>query len=487
MYDFLQVYCCLLYYSSLISTLIITPVVYMFHLKYIRDKLYPKTILNLIRRKSSTNTHTSNTTSDVVTTEIPHSNTLIPWAIQSAFKSHHITHADGCYLYNGDKKIMDFTSGLMVVNLGHNNPRIKDGFKQHLDTGVAYTSSLFEHGQREKLSTRLVEITGNPGGKVFYTNGGGDSNETAVFITHEYHKFYKDEKRLRVLSFEKSFHGGSTIGATLLTGDDRKSAKESFYSLPFESIMPNPDLSDDGTESLVQIKKLFESDDIASIIIEGSSGSASCIPYPEGYLKKLEKMCREKGILLICDEVMSGWGRTGTLFAYEKHGIKPDIITTAKAFTSGYVPFGGVIMTKDIAAIYDSKMFIHGLTYFAHPLACTIANTCLDIYLDNDQAIIKEANRKGVLLTKLGNELVEESPIVSTYMNNGLLGRIELTTTNNDVLAKIISDLFDNGIFCFRRKNLFFTAPPLIITDKELTDSMQIIKKILCKDVYDMK
>lgn len=453
----------------------------MFNLEYIRNKLNPREILNRFRRKSST-------TEPTASIQQTPSNTLIPWAVQSTFKSHHITHANGCYLYNGDKKIMDFTSGLMVVNLGHNNKTIIDGFKQHLNTGVSYTSSLFEHGQREKLSTRLVEITGNPGGKVFYTNGGGDANETAVFIANSYQKFHNSNtKRLRVLSFEKSFHGGSTIGATLLTGDDRKSSKETFYSLPFESIMPNPNLNDAGAESIIQIKQLLNNDDVAAIIVEGSSGSASCIPYPEGYLKQVEEICREKGILLICDEVMSGWGRTGTLFAYEKHGIKPDIITTAKAFTSGYVPFGGVIMTKDIAEIYDEQMFIHGLTYFAHPLACTIANACIDIYLENDQKIIKDANRKGILLSELGNELVQSSPIVSTYMNNGLLGRIELNITDNAVQAQIISDLFDNGIFCFRRKNLIFTAPPLIITDDELIYSMKTIQGVLCKGIYSPK
>jgi taurine---2-oxoglutarate transaminase len=473
----------------------------MFLLKYIRNKLYPDATYTPAQTVSTTCIATSSsvypdatytpaqtvsTTCIATSSSVSHepSNTLIPWAVQNTFKSHHITHAGGCYLYNNDKKIMDFTSGLMVVNLGHNNQRIKDGFKQHLDTGVAYTSSLFEHGQREKLSTRLVTLTGNPGGKVFYTNGGGDSNETAVFIAHSYQKFHNNSQRIRILSFEKSFHGGSTIGATLLTGDDRKSSKEAFYSLPFESIMPNPDLSDAGAESIIQIQSLLKNDDVAAIIIEGSSGSASCIPYPDGYLQQLEILCKENNIILICDEVMSGWGRTGYLFAYEKHNIKPDIITTAKAFTSGYVPFGGVIMTRDIASIYDNEMFVHGLTYFAHPLACTIANVCIDIYLNNDMEIIKKVHMKGILLNKLGNKLEKDSSIVANYMNNGLLGRIELNITDPDVLTRIINDLFDNGIFCFRRKNLVFTAPPLVISNNELMDSMQIIHDVLCKDVY---
>lgn len=410
------------------------------------------------------------------------SSTLNPWTVQGTYTSHKITHADGCNMYNGNKKIMDFTSGLMVVNLGHNNPYIKEGFYQHLEMGIAYANSLFETDQREKLSERLVELTNNTGGKVFYTNGGADSNETAVFIAHEYQNQFNNTHKTKVLTFARSFHGGSTIGATLLSGDPRKAAKEPHYSLPFESIMQNPSTNDNGDGSLAQIKTLFEKNDVAAIIIEGSSGSAGCIPYPEGYLKKLERMCREKGILLICDEVMSGFGRTGTMFAYEKHGIQPDIITIAKGFTSGYVPFGGVILGKHVGEIYERKPLVHGLTYFAHPLACEIANRCIDLYTENDGELFNNVKARGKVMYTYGDKMEQNLSIVKEYRNNGLLGCVELDTNDDKLLGKISSDLMEKGVYCFRRLNMLFTAPPLIITNDELCDSMEIINDVLCEN-----
>jgi taurine---2-oxoglutarate transaminase len=408
--------------------------------------------------------------------------TLIPWAIQNEFKSHDLIKADGCYLYtkhqNTTKKIMDFTSGLMVVNLGHNNKYIMNGFMEHHRTGIAYTNSEFKTDQREYLSDRLINITNNAGGKVFYTNGGADANETAMFIVHEYQKLMSDKKKA-ILSFRESFHGGSTIAASLLTGDGRRNQKELHYSLNLQPIMNNPSLCDNGASSINQISDLFDNGDVAGIIIEGSSGSARCISYPDGYFKQLETLCIKNNILIICDEIMSGWGRTGSLFGYTKSGISPDIITTSKAFTSGYIPMGGVIVSKKVAEIFNNKLFAHGLTYFAHPLACNIANKCLDLYLEDDQKIIKQTKRKGNLLSVLGKKIEEDVDIVKEYRNNGLLGCFELNTNDSTLLSKISTNLFNNGVYCFKRENRLFTAPPLIVTDDEIHDTMEIISRTL--------
>lgn len=405
--------------------------------------------------------------------------TLNPWTVQSTYNSYDVTHADGCYLYKNNSRVMDFTSGLMVVNLGHNNQYIKEGFKQYLDTGIAYINSLFVTDQREKLSERLINITDNSGGKVFYANGGADSNETAVFLMHEYHKEFNNYHLKKILTFSKSFHGGSTIGATLLSGDPRRVAKESYYSLPFESLMQNPSMEDNGEASLAQIKELFSENNVGGIIIEGSSGSAGCIPYPPGYLQKLEKMCRERGILITCDEVMSGWGRTGSLFAYEKHGIQPDIITTAKGLTSGYIPFGAVILSKKIADIYHNKPLVHGLTYFAHPLSCTITNRCIDLYTEDNNSIVTMAIKKGNIMYDCGQSIAKDLKIVKEYRNNGLLGCFELDTVDEKILGAVSTELMLNGVYCFRRTNMLFTAPPLIITREEIETSMEIIRKVL--------
>jgi taurine--2-oxoglutarate transaminase len=245
--------------------------------------------------------------------------------------------------------------------------------------------------------------------------------------------------------------------------------------------MENPSMDDRGINSLLQIKQLFKTGDIAGIIIEGSSGTAGSIFYPDKYLKALEDICRQHGVLIICDEVMSGWGRTGEIFAYMKHKIEPDIITTAKGITNGYVPLGAVIVKNNIAEIYNNKPFLHGLTYFAHPLSCTIANRCLDIYLENNRELIKHANLKGIYLNILGNKLCDSTDVVYEYRNDGLLGCIELKIKNETILKQISDKLLENNIYCFRRNNYIYTAPPLTISIKLLEETMNKIQDILQK------
>ena len=407
------------------------------------------------------------------------SRTMIPWSKQSIYNQMPITHANGCYIYNHSKEIMDFTSGLMVVNLGHNNKYIQEGFHQHTKTGIGFVNSFFETEEREKLSERLIDIT-NKNGKVFYTNGGADANETAMYIASDYHKMIQSDG-YRILSFQKSFHGGSTIGASLISGDYRKKDKSSLYSLQFESIMPNPSLNDNGKQSLQKIERLFQLNDVAAILIEGSSGSAGCYQYPHNYLLKLEKICRDYNVLIICDEVMSGWCRTGDLFAYQYHKINPDIITTAKGITSGYVQLGAVVVSKQISSIYHNRPIMSGLTYFGHPLACTIANRCMDLYLENDQMMIKKVKYKGNYLRKLGKELETDINIVREFRNHGLLGCIDLHITDTLILEQISSDLLKNGVYCYRRQNMIFTAPPLIISKQEIYNTFQIIRYVLLK------
>ena len=251
-------------------------------------------------------------------------NTLIPWKPQKNLRQLQIVSADGPFIYTQNKRIVDFTSGAMVVNVGHGNQHILDTIKNHTLNGISYVPSNFSTFEREKLSDRLLHSINYYKGKVFYCNAGGDANEIACFLSKEYH-FHNSNQKNRILAFEKSFHGGSTMGSSVLSGDKRRIEK--LHNLPLEPIMENPSLEDNGNSSLLQIEKLLDSDNnISSIIVEGSSGSAGCILYPRDYLKKLENICRKRNILIICDEVMSGFGRTGKIFAHQ--GLfKPDIIT----------------------------------------------------------------------------------------------------------------------------------------------------------------
>ena len=398
--------------------------------------------------------------------------TLIPWIKQKNIIQPIINKANGCYIYENKKKLVDFTSGLMVVNLGHNNKYIYQGFNKYQDMGVGYLSSSFSTYEREKLSERLVDVSSLNEGKVFYTNGGADANETAMFISLEKSKNNKN----RILSFNKSFHGGSTIMSSIVGGDDRKKNKEYYYDKEKLNLYPyisNPLISDNGMFSLKEIEYEFRKGDVSAILLEGSSGSAGIHLYPKNYLKKVRSLCDKYDVILICDEVMSGFGRTGTFFAYqnENQNILPDMITCAKGLTSGYVPFGAVIINKKISDYYNNRELNQGLTYFGHVLGCTIANNCLDLYLKNDKEIINNVNYKGIMMNYLGKKFKYESDIIKDYRTNGFLGCFELQTDINNI-NKIKNNLYQNNIFCFMRNNYIFTAPPLIIGEKLLIETM---------------
>ena len=403
--------------------------------------------------------------------------TLIPSIFQNNANPIKITKGNDCILLTDDhKEIIDFTSSSMVVNLGHNNKYIFDGFQEHLNTGIGYVSSEMITEHQELLSERLINITKNTGGKVFYTNTGADANKNAIFLANEYQYNNGFKNKSRSLSFKNSFHEGSDITVSFSNAEP----ENRYDSLPIESIMENPCLYDNGFNSLKQIRELFrENDDIASIIIEGSSSIGGCILYPSNYLNTLQILCKQNNVLIICDEIVSGWGRTGHIFAYMKNNIKPDIITSSNGLTNGYSQLGTVIINKNIADMYNDRPFLNGLIYSGHPLYCSIANRCLDLYLEDNEEIIKYAYLKGTYLNKLGDEIKNYNDIVSDYRNNGLLGCIELNIKNKEILSKINNELLEKNIFCFMRENYIFTAPPLTISLNLMDISMAKINDVM--------
>ena len=410
--------------------------------------------------------------------------TLIPWAKQKNIIQPIIKSANNSIIYdNNNNKIVDFTSGLMVVNLGHNNQYIYQGFKEHISTGIAYLPSTSATYQRDKLSERLVDISRLKNGKVFYNLGGADANESAMFLALESNSHMHRYNKTRFLSFKNSYHGGSSVVTSLISGDERRNRKAIYYSpnkLGLEPIISNPTPKDNGNDSLRQIEREFSKGDVCSIILEGSSGSAGIYLYPDGYLKKVRKLCDIYDVLLICDEVMSGFGRTGAFFAHQKRNqdILPDMITCAKGLTSGYVPLGAVIINEKISNYFNNHPVSQGLTYSGHTLSCTIANRCLNLYLENEMEIIKKAEYKGMIMKNLGESFKENSEIIYDYRNNGLLGGFELNT-DLETMDKIKKDLYNEGIFCYSRGKFIFTAPPLTIDHDLLFNTMHKINVII--------
>lgn len=386
-------------------------------------------------------------------------NTLIPWVSKQTIKPITIISADKSYIYSKEKQYVDMTSGLMVVNLGHNNKYIKKAFNNQLNTGLTFVPSSFGNYHRDKLSTRLLDVT-NKNGKVFYGLGGADVNENALFLCLEYHRL-KNNNKSKILSFNKSFHGGSSIISSLISGDVRKISKEKYFELPISENIPNPKMNDNGNHSLFTIQNYINQGNVAGILLEGSSGSAGCITYPDGYLDKIQNMCKKNDVILILDEVMSGWGRTGKLFGYNHSNINPDIITMAKGLTCGYSPLGALVVDEKISELYNEEKLNSGLTYYGHPVSCSVANNCLDIYLNNDMEIINNAYELGVIVSKLCQKIANKYSFIVEFRNNGLLGCFEF---ENESILPLVNQMFlDNGIFCFNRQNLLFIAPPLNI------------------------
>jgi len=387
-----------------------------------------------------------------------------------------IKRANGCYVYDkNDNPIMDFTSGLMVTNLGHNNKLINMRLKNEIDKGLLYFPPSVLTEERENLSENLINISPYTNGKVFYTNGGADANEAAVYFAQRH--FKDNPQKNRILRFDKSFHGGSTYISSYLGGDSRRNEKQGHFkfNLNTDIMLPNPSLRDDGNSSMEKIERIINNQhkSIAAIMIEGSSGTAGCYVYPKGYYENLEKLAKDNNILVIVDEVMSGFGRTGKMFAYEHYNGNPDIITVAKGLTNGCVPMGAAIISSKLCKDYEEIPINNGLTYAGHPLACAAANICLDLY---NEKLLEQVRKNGETISSYLNYMAFNYPkLIKDYRGIGQLYCVEFYDDNVSYVQKA---LLDNGVYTFFRENNLYIAPPLIISDTELVQTMEKMDEV---------
>ena len=404
--------------------------------------------------------------------------TLRPWFNSKSGTSldFRLKRADGCYIYDkNDNPIMDFTSGLMVTNLGHNNQYINSQMKKAIDNGLLYFPPSVLTDEREKLSKKLIGISPHSDGKVFYSNGGADANEAAVYFAKRHFKDHVTKSR--ILRFENSFHGGSTYVSSYLGGDSRRDEKNEHFKFQLNTdiMMPNPSLHDGGKSSFEKIEGIIQHqhESIAALLIEGSSGTAGCYVYPNGYYIKLEKLAKKHNILVIVDEVMSGFGRTGKMFAYEHYNGTPDMITMAKGLTNGSVPMGAVILSETLSKDYEEEPVNNGLTYSGHPLACVAANACLDLY---DNTLMYQVEKNGETIRSYLNHLAFNYPqLIKDYRGMGQLYCVEFYDDNVSYIQKA---LLDKGVYTFFRDNNLYIAPPLIIADAELVRTLEKLDEV---------
>ncbi len=420
--------------------------------------------------------------------------TLFSWSKQKGLNPIAVERAEGVYLYDYDgKRYIDFSSGLMNVNIGHSNQRVTEAVVKQMQE-VAYVTPSCVTKVRGELGKKLAEICPGDLNKAFFTLCGATSIENAIKLAR------LSTGRHKILTRYQSYHGSSN-GAMTASGDPRKLPVDSQQAPNFVHFdLPYLYRWDYGEEALLketiaQMERIiaYESpNNIAAIILEGESGSSGCLQYPKGYLKALREICDKHGILLIMDEVMSGFGRTGKWFGFEHHGIVPDMIAMAKGLTCGYLPFGCLMVSDKIAAKFDDTMLALGLTYSAHPVCCAAALETIKIY--EDDHLIENAATMGKYIESRVEEMKKIHPSIGNFRNTGLLGCIELVKNRDTkepmapfnagpadmvVMNKVAAKIKELGMYTFVRWGYIFIAPPLTVTKEEIEEGLAIISEAI--------
>jgi taurine--2-oxoglutarate transaminase len=321
--------------------------------------------------------------------------TLFSWSKQKGTNPIAVKYGEGVYLYDYDgKRYIDFSSGLMNVNIGHGNQRVTEAVVKQMQE-VSYVTPSCITKVRGELGKKLAEICPGDLNKAFFTLCGASSIENGIKLARLY------TGRHKILSRYQSYHGAS-YGAITASGDPRRLPVDAqqapnfvHFDLPYSYRWSHGEetLLNDSVSQLERIIAYEGPANIAAILLEGQSGSSGCFLYPAGYLKAVRELCNKHGILLIMDEVMSGFGRTGKWFGFQHHEIIPDMIAMAKGLTSGYLPFGCLMVSDKIVAKYDDAVLPLGLTYSAHPVCCAAALEMLKIY--EDENLIENAVAMG--------------------------------------------------------------------------------------------
>ncbi|HEY7784965.1 MAG TPA: aminotransferase class III-fold pyridoxal phosphate-dependent enzyme [Pyrinomonadaceae bacterium] len=412
--------------------------------------------------------------------------TLFEWSAQAAVDPIPVDRAKGIYFWTPEgKRFIDFNSQLMCVNIGHGDERVIKAINEQA-AKLPYANPFMATEVRAQLGVKLAELTPGDIDAFFFTNGGADANENAVRIARMFTGRHKIGARYR------SYHGG-TAGALTLTGDPRRWAAEpgipGVFRIPdfYHGINRRSESADEVLARTAEVLELEGPKTVAAIIVEPVTGTNGVLVPPDGYMQGLRALCDQHGILLIADEVMAGFGRTGEWFSVDHWKIVPDLISMAKGLTSAYVQLGAVGMRRSIAAHFEKNVFYGGLTYNSHPLACAAALATIAVYEEDN--LIENAQKLGVLMRGLLEDLEARHPSVGATRSIGLFGIVELVRNRGtrepmapfngsspemQALGKFFRQ---EGLYTFVRWNTFFTNPPLCINEAELREAFALIDK----------
>jgi taurine--2-oxoglutarate transaminase len=412
--------------------------------------------------------------------------TLYEWSAQANVDPIPVARAKGIYFWTPEgKRFIDFNSQLMCVNIGHSDERVIKAIQDQVAT-LAYANPFMATEPRARLAAKLAEICPGDIDTFFFTNGGAEANENAIRIARMV------TGRHKILVRYRSYHGG-TAGSLTLTGDPRRWAAEPGIPGvirvmdPYHGIQRGWDTTEQALANLEEVIQLEGPKHIAAFILETVTGTNGILVPPDGYLQGVRALCDKYGIMMVADEVMAGFGRTGEWFAVDHWGVVPDMICMAKGLSSAYVQLGAVGLRNGIAQHFRDNVFYGGLTYNSHPLACAAALATIAVY--EEDGLIARAKARGTLMRQLHEELAQKHPSVGATRSIGLFGIFELvrnrstmepmapfngTSPEMQALGKFFRQ---EGLYTFVRWNTFFTNPPLCISEAELREAFAIIDR----------
>src|SRR5262245_9591204 len=422
----------------------------------------------------------------------PRQHVLLPWTVQEREDPVlELDRADGVYFFDRQgRRYLDFLSQLFNCNLGHGNRRVIEAIQRQAEKASCISPQVLTE-DRVALARELSRITPGDLTKCFFVNSGSEADDQAFILARMI------TGRPKIFAKYRSYHG-TTIGTLGVGGDPRRSAIEPgppgtvrfydpyCYRCDFDKQYPSFNIY-----CLVPLERQLQLENpatVAAIVVEPVTGAAGGFPLPDGYLTRLRALCDKHGILLIADEVITGFGRTGKMFAVEHDGVVPDILVLAKGLTSGYVPMGAVIVREKIAQHFESRMLPLGSTYAAHPLACAAALACLTEYTPE---LIAHAKRMGDLLLERLRELAGRHPCVGDARGKGLLTCLELVrdrqtraplvppNTDSPLPMQIRHRAWDDGLHLLARASLLIIAPPLIVQPQQLDEGIAKLDRLL--------
>ncbi len=408
-----------------------------------------------------------------------------------------VAKADGIYFWDYDgKRYADMSSLLVCSNLGHQLPEIVEAIKEQADR-MCFMAPAYATEPKSRLAKMLVDVAGADFyGRVFFTNGGADANENAIKMARMV------TGRPKIFSCYRSYHG-STNGASNASGDWRRFAAELGGAAPGYVHFMNPNMYEDGYTRGVDdervtadyLRRLEEQlqyegpGNVAAILMESIVGANGVILPPKGYMEGVRALCDKYGILMICDEVMAGFARTGRMFAWQNFDMKPDLITFAKGVTCGYVPLGGVIASRAVSEYFEHHVLQCGLTYSGHTLACAAGCASVQYYLDHD--ICGHVKRMEGILKPFLEKMADKHRCVGEARCIGLFAALTIVRNKetrelmapyhatDSVMPRIMAKLKERGFSTFGRETNINICPPLIITAEQLGETLPILDEVL--------